>query len=149
MQAADGDDRTPGRTRRERRMLTVALAQASQKVSDVLRTDSADVLQSALIQRRCIPVQVAPVGLQRVRGQAPLYRQIVEVGRDRLRGSCQLSTSASVAADMSCASATGSHVTWPSCVFRPSANDGSRRSASRQPRLAISTAYGSVTLVSA
>ena len=37
----------------------------------------------------------------------------------------------------------------PSWVFRPGANDWSGRSASRQPRLAISIAYGSVTLVSA
>jgi hypothetical protein len=92
-------------------MLAVAFPQASQKVSDVLRADGSDLRPSPLLQRGGIPVQVAPVCLQRVRGQAPLYRQVVEVRRDGLKRSCQLSTSASVAADMPCASATGWHVT--------------------------------------
>jgi hypothetical protein len=120
-------------------MVFVTLAQPGQELGDVLRGDLADVVATAGSQRRGVPVQVTPVRLQRVRGQTPLDRQVVEVGRDGLRGGCQLSTSARVAAGSSCASATGWQVTWPSWVFRPRANDGSRRSASRQPRLAIST----------
>ncbi len=92
-------------------MLAVALAQAGQEVGDILRADRADFGPSPLLQRASIPVQVAPVCLQRVSGQAPLYRQVVEVGRDGLGGTCQLSTSARVAAGRPCASATGWHVT--------------------------------------
>jgi hypothetical protein len=111
MQPAHGDDRTARRARRQRRVLGVTLAQAGQEVGDVLRTDGTDVRQCSPLQRRGIPVQVTPVCLQRVGGQASLYRQVVEVSRDGLGGRSQLRTSARVAAGRPCASATGSQVT--------------------------------------
>jgi hypothetical protein len=92
-------------------MLAVALAQAGQEVGYVLRADGTDLGTAPLFQRGGIPVQVAPVCLQRVGGQAPLDCQVVEVGGDGPRGGCQLRTSASVAAGRSCASATGWQVT--------------------------------------
>ena len=111
MQSPHRDYRTAGGARRQRRVLAVALAQAGQELGDILRADGTDVRQSSLGQCAGIPVQVAPVSLQRVGGQAPLYRQVVKVGRDGLRRSCQLSTSPRVAAGRPCASATGWQVT--------------------------------------
>ena len=130
-------------------MLAVALAQPGQELGDVLRADVADVGPPAGFERGGVPGEVTPVRLQRVRRAASLHGQVVEVPRDRAGGCGQLSTSARVVTGRPCASATGPQVTWPSWVLRPSANDASRRSASRQPRFAISVAYGSVTFVSA
>ena len=130
-------------------MRLIALAQAGQEVGHVLRADLLYLGPPSRGQGACIALQVTPVGLQRVLGESPLHGQVVEIAPDG-SGECgQLSTSAKGRAGSPCASATGAQVTLPSWVLRPGAKDGSRRSASRQPRLAISTTYGRVTLVSA
>ena len=89
-------------------------------------------------QHGLVAEQVAPVGLQRVRGQAALYGQVIKVTVDGTRQGGQLSTSLSGIAGRPCASATGWQVSAPSWVCRPWASAGSARSASRQPRLASS-----------
>src|ERR1019366_6048887 len=86
---------------------------------------------------------------QVVRGEAALDQQVVEVTADRFSDAGQFTTSAGAVHRRPWASATGRQVTLPPYVFSPRRSAGSAASAARQPRLAISSAYGSVTLVSA
>ena len=130
-------------------MIGVAFTQPGQEVGDILRADLLDLALPGGSQGGRVPLQVTAVCLQRVFRQPALYRQVIEIPPDGSGERGQLSTSASATLGRPCASATGAQVMLPSCVLRPGANDGSRRSASRQPRLAISTAYGRVTFVSA
>ena len=84
--------------------------------------DRPDLGPAAGRQRRRVPVQVALVGLEGVRGQPALYREVIEVPADGGRDRGQLRTSASGRTGRPCASATGGQVISPSKVFRPRAS---------------------------
>ena len=149
MQPAHGNDGATSRACLQRRMVGVAFPQAGQKVSHVGRRHVRYLGPPGHRQGSRVAPQVAAVSLERVLGKAALDCKMVEVAPDRAGQRGQLSTSATPVAGSPCASATGAHVTIPACVFSPEAREASRDSASRQPRLAISIAYGSVTFVSA
>ena len=155
VQAADRDHGPRGRTDRQRRVLGVALAQRGEEFRHVRRGDVAQPGLAAAGQHRGVPAQVAPVGLHRAGRQPALHDQVLQVAAERVgqrKGHQRLAQFRTWLAGVygrASASATGSQVSWPACVDRPRASGASARSASRQPRLAISTAYGSVTLVSA
>src|SRR5205807_2420130 len=100
-------------------------------------------------QRVAVAQQIPAVGLERAGGEPALDRQVVEVPADRAGDRDQLSTSLGLTEGRPRDSPAGGQVRIPSCVFRPGASAGSARSASRQPRPAISRMYGRVTLVSA
>ncbi len=96
MQAADGDHRPGRRTDRQRRVLGVALAQRGQELGHVGRGDVGQPGLAAPGQYRVVPAQVAPVGLDRIRGQPALHDQVLQVAADRTsqrgRRLAQLST---------------------------------------------------------
>jgi hypothetical protein len=149
VQAAHCDDGPAGRARGQRRVLVIAFTQPGQERRHVCRGDLADRRHGAAGKRRRVTLEVPVVGLQRVRGEAALDQQVVEVTADRFSDAGQFSTSAGAVHRRPWASATGRQVTVPPYVFSPRRSAGSAASAARQPRLAISSAYGSVTLVSA
>jgi hypothetical protein len=149
MQPAHRDDSPAGRASRERRVRLVPFPQPGEEIRDVLRAHVLYLGPPGRGQGRRVSLEVATVGLESVLGEAPFDGEVVEIAPDGSGEGGQLSTSTSGSAGRPCASATGAQVTLPSWVFRPRANDGSRRSASRQPRFAISTTYGRVTFVSA
>src|SRR5262245_56397194 len=131
-------------------MVVITLAQPHQECADRVRGDAVQRLHAGGGQEPVVPAQVAPVRRQRVRRQPALDHQVVQIGADgNGDGRAQASTSSSGTNSSSCASATGPYVRGPSQVFSPSERLGSARSASFQPRLASSSAYGMVTLVSA
>ena len=130
-------------------MLGVAFPQAGQKVSHVGRRHVRYLGAPGRREGRRIAAQVPAVSLESVLGEATLDCKMVEIAPDRAGQRGQLSTSETPTAGSPCASATGAHVTMPAWVFSPEAREASRDSASRQPRLAISIAYGIVTFVSA
>ena len=94
-------------------------------------------------------LEVAPVRRRRVGRQSALDGDVVEVAADGIGERGQARTSASGVQGRPNASATAWYVMRPPCTLRPSARGASACSASRQPRSASATAYGSVTLVSA
>ena len=160
MQAADGDDGPARRGRREGLVLVVARPQGDQERRDVGLRDLAQVVASGAAQVGGVAVEVTAVGAERVGREPPLDREVVEVGLDRApdrrlgaggRRGGRAQTSASDRADTGrpCASPTGADTSCPLTVFTPRARAGSASAAARSPRLAISTAYGSVTFVSA
>src|SRR5206468_1054562 len=88
-----------------------------------------------------VPAQVAPGGGDGAGRQPAPHDQVLQVAAERVSERvAQLRTSPADAYGSPCASATGSLVSWPACVDRPWARALSARRASRQPRLAISTA---------
>ena len=100
-------------------MVRVALTQPGQVVGDILGRHQLNLDPATLRESSRVPLQVTLVGLQRVRGQAALDGQVVEIAADRGRdrgggGTGQLSTSASGVAGRPSASATGGQVTTPS-----------------------------------
>jgi len=120
-------------------MVVVPFAQPGQEGRDILRVGLGDVRPAPGRQRRRVPEQVPPVGLQGVRRQATLDREVGEITVDGIRQRGQLSTSPTGVDGRPCASATGWQVSAPSWVCSPSASAGSDPSAPRQPRLASST----------
>src|SRR5439155_16085022 len=126
------------------------------------------VRDAALGEVSGVPAQVAAVAHQGVRGQAALDGEMVEVDGhrtvDRGGGPAGRSTAGrrpcgqdeapartldSGSTGMPCASATGSLTRVPPTAFTPSASAGSSVTACRSPLFARSSAYGTVTLVSA
>ncbi|GAA0547859.1 hypothetical protein GCM10010172_32120 [Paractinoplanes ferrugineus] len=98
MQAAHGADGTGGTRRRQ-----ALLAQGGEVGGDVGGADGGEVVGG---QERGVTVEVASVGLEGVARQAPLDRQVVEVGVDDSLNA-QRSTSARGRCDIPWASATG------------------------------------------
>jgi hypothetical protein len=94
MQAADGDNGPSGRAGCQRRMVLVTFAEPGQEARDVLGTDLLDLGPPGRSQGRGVTTQVTPVSLQRVLGEAALYRQVVEITPDSSGEGGQLSTSA-------------------------------------------------------
>jgi len=93
VQTADSDDGPTGRAGRERRVVLVTFAQPGQEASDVLSAYLLDLGPPGRSQSRGVTTQVTPVGLQRVLGEAALYRQVVEITPDSTGEGGQLSTS--------------------------------------------------------
>jgi hypothetical protein len=149
VQSADGHHGPPRRAGGQREMIVIPLAQPGQEGRDILRGHLTDDRPAPRGQRLGVTEQVAPVSLQGVRGQAPLDREVIEITLDGFRQGGQLSTSLTGVDGRPCAFATGWQVRVPSWVCSPRVSAGSALSAPRQPRLASSTTYGSVTLVSA
>ncbi len=98
MQAADRDYRTPGGACRQRRMVLVTFPESGQEVCHVLRADLLDLDSPSRREGGGVTPQVAPVSLQRVLGEAALYRQVVEIAPDGTGECGQLSTSARLTA---------------------------------------------------
>ena len=94
-------------------MLRVARAQPGQEGRHVLRRDLADLGPAPDGERGGVPLQVPAVGLQRVRGEAPLDHQVIEIPADRPGDGGQLSTSLTGVQGRPCASATGAQVRAP------------------------------------
>ena len=149
MQPAHGHHGAPGGTGLKRRVLGVAFPQPGQEVSHVGRRHVGDLDAPCGRQSGRVAPKITPVCLERVLREAALDGQMVEIAPDRPDQCGQLSTSTTGTAARPWASATGAHVTVPACVLSPEAREASPDSAVRQPCLAISIAYGSVTLVSA
>jgi hypothetical protein len=95
MQAPDSDDSAARRAGGERRVLGIAFAQPGQEVSDIGRGDVSDLRAAGHGEGRRVALQIAPVRLERVRGEAALDGQVVEISIDRPGQRCQVSTSAS------------------------------------------------------
>ncbi len=94
-------------------MIRVTGAQPGQERRHVLGRHLADTPRTAGGQRYHIPLQVPAVGLQRVRGQAPLDHQVIEIPADGGSDAGQLSTSRTGFHGRPCASATGGQVRAP------------------------------------
>ena len=95
-------------------MLAVPLAQPGHERRDVVRGHLADHGLAPGGEHGLVTLQVPAIGLQRVRGQATLNRQVVQVAVDCARQGGQLSTSLTGVAGRPCASATGRQVSTPS-----------------------------------
>jgi hypothetical protein len=95
----------------KRRMILVTLAQPGQEPGHVLGGHLGDVRHAPRRQRLRIAPQVPAVGLQRVRGQAALDHQVVEIALGRAldaggRDGFQLSASLAGVQGRPCASPT-------------------------------------------
>ena len=85
MQPADGDHRPTRRTGGQRRVTPVPFPQPGQEVRDVLRADLLDLGLADGGEGGRVSLQVTPVSLEGVRGQATFHGQMIEITRDRAR----------------------------------------------------------------
>jgi hypothetical protein len=80
VQPPDGDDGASSRGCRQRRPLGLPLAETGEELRDVRLARVAEAVPSERGEQVDVPGEVPPVRRQRVRGQPPLDREVVEVG---------------------------------------------------------------------
>jgi len=96
VQPADGDHGAACRARSQRWVIDIALPQPRQEIGHVLAADRLDIGLPGRGHGRRVTLQITPVSLQRVLGEAALHGQVVEIPPDSSGDRGQLSTSARV-----------------------------------------------------